>query len=222
MDLPWSNGMVGCIDVWLAPGGRLIGIDPHYRSDTARSRVRLPAGAGTRAAVSCNGSLAAIGTGTDLQIRDVQSGRLRRRIRVGAPIVGLSWGPDNRTLAYVTDGPAGELGVVDARSRRRHLLARLSGDSVAGMTWDPYAHTLVFSRLHRTGMAGALEVVNADGSGLRSLDRLPGSLAAMPQWSSRGGVIGYTRETLVGGMRMRPDVGVEYLSIPHPYPTAVR
>jgi len=49
----------------------------------------------------------------------------------------------------------------------------------------------------------------------------PGAVAGslpMTQWSSRGGVIGYTRETLVGGMRRRADVSVDYLLVPHPYP----
>jgi hypothetical protein len=221
MGIPWSNGTVGCVHVWFSTGGGIVGIDPHYRSDMAHSRVRLPSlTAATRIAVSCDGSLVAIATPTGgLLIRDVQSGRLLRRLSPTSPVTGMSWGTDNHTLAYVTGGINGMLSDVDAQSGRQHLLARLGGDTIQGVTWDPYAHTVAFSRLDRTTLEGELDVVNADGNGLRALDRRGGSLAARPQWSNFGGVIGYTRETLGSGMRQRTNVEVDYLSAPHPYPT---
>jgi hypothetical protein len=220
MGTPWSNGLEGCSYVWFPQGKRLVGIDPHYRSDTERSGLRLPPPtAGTRVAVSCDRSLAAIATPTGgLEIREVQSGTLVRRLRPPEPVTGLSWGTDNRTLAYVTGGIGGTLNAVDTATGREHLLVRLGGDTVQGMTWDPYAHALALSCLNRSTLEGELEVVNADGTGLRVLERQGGSLPARPQWSNRGGVIGYTRETLVGAERQRTNVGLDYLSVPHPYP----
>lgn len=219
MGMPWSNGMVGCSYVWFSAGGGIIGIDPHYRLDMAHSRLRLPPlTTATRLAISCNGSLVAIATPTGgLQIRDVPSGRLLRRLSPPSPVMGLSWGTDNRTLAYVTGGIGGTLSDVDATTGRQHLLEHLGGDTVQGMTWDPYAHTLAFSRLVRSTLTGELDVVNADGSWLRVLDRSGGTLPARPQWSNLGGVIGFTRETLGSGMPQRTNVGVDYFSVPHPY-----
>jgi hypothetical protein len=221
MGTPWSNGTVGCVHVWFSMGGGIIGIDPHYRTDMAHSRVRLPPhAAAARIAVSCDGSVVAIATPTGgLQIRDVQSGRLLRHLSTASSVAGLSWGTDNRTLAYATSGIDGTLSEVDATTGRQHLLVHLGGDSVQGMTWDPYAHTIAFSRLARTTLAGGLDVVNADGSGLRVLDRRGSSLAVMPQWNNFGGVIGYTRETLGGGMQ-RTNVEVDYLSMPNSYPVS--
>ncbi len=212
MGPPWSNGTVGCVRIWFTQGEGIIGIDPHYRSDVAHSRVRLPPlTAATRIAVSCDDSLVAIATPTGgLQIRDVQSGRLLRRLSPPSPVTGLSWATDNHTLAYGTSGIGGTLSDINATSGRQHLLVRLGGDTVQGVTWDPYAHTIAFSRLARTTLAGELDVVNADGSGLRALDRLGGWLAALPQWSNFGGVIGFTRETL-GGVPQRTSVEVDYI-----------
>jgi hypothetical protein len=220
MGMPWSNGTVGCVHVWFTTGGGLIGIDPHYRMDTAHSRVRLPLlTAADRIAVSCDGSLVAIAAPAGgLQIRDVQSGRLLRRLSPPSPVTGLSWGTDNHTLAYVTGGIGGTLSDIDAVTGRQHLLVRLGGDSVRGMTWDPYARTIAFSQLARTGIAGELDVVNADGSGLRVLDLQGGSRAIGPQWSNLGGVMGFTRETLGVGVPQRANVEVDYFSVPHPYP----
>lgn len=217
MGMPWSNGTVGCVHVWFTTGGELIGIDPHYRMDTAHSRIHLPRlTAATRIAVSCDGSLAAIATPTGgLQIQDVQSGRLLRRLSPPSPVTGLSWGTDNTTLAYVTGGIGGTLSAINATTGRQHFLVRLGGDPVQGMTWDPYAHTVAFSRLARTTLDGELDVVNTDGSGLRVLDLLGGSLAVRPQWSNFGGVIGFTRETL-GGVRQPTNVELDYFSVPYP------
>ena len=224
MGNPWSNGMVGCGYVWFPRGRSLVGIDPHYRSDTERPALRLsPLTSTTRLAISCDGSSAAIATRSgELEIRQVQSGRLIRRLRFPTAVTGLSWATNSRTLAYVTGGVDGLLGDVDATSGRQHVLAHLGGDTVEGMTWDPYAHTLAFSSLAHTTLQGALRIVNSDGSGLRILDVQAGALPAMPQWSNRGGVIGYTRKTLVGGMRQQTDIWVDYLSTPHLYPKATQ
>jgi parallel beta-helix repeat protein len=85
-----------------------------------------------------------------------------------------AWSPDGQKIAFIRGGPASEVWVVNADgSGARSIIA---GDHAS---WSPDGSRLVVSD------AGALEVVNVDGSGVRGLP----VEGFEPEWSPDGSVI---------------------------------
>jgi Tol biopolymer transport system component len=112
----------------------------------------------------------------------------------GAP----AWSHDGRSIAFVCSNSRGARLVVmqrDTRARRTALRLRAMGD----LAWSPDDRQLAFA-----GYRG-IRVVNADGTGLRTLSRGQDS---SPTWSADGKAIAFSREVrseVFDVLRMRAD-----------------
>lgn len=175
---PWSNTLNPSFPhIWFRRRNRLVGIDPGNRNDVVDLPFRLPRR--SLVTVSGDGLSAAVATDHRLMLRSTRTGKLIRRLTFAHSVKALSWSTDNRTLAYVEGG---RLHDVDVRTGQRHALASAAGH-VGGMTWDPYGHVLAAS------VGGRLLFVNADGSGLGTLEWN----ATTPNWNPTAPLLGYTR-----------------------------
>jgi len=108
---------------------------------------------------------------------------------------GPVWSPDGSRIAYTNLDPfagAAALGVVDVASGERIELA----DEASGPRWSPDGTRIAFTVDDLDGvMSGAfqpseLRIVNADGTGLRTLAEAA-PFAAAPAWSPDGSLIAF-------------------------------
>jgi len=188
--------------VWSVVDRRLAGIDPEQpngdRSVTAAflpppapSRLIAVSGSADQIAVYRPG--AGIAVRTRGFLRSSSGGRLVRRLHIGG-VSFLSWAPDDTHLAYRSDD---SLLVANVTTGAIHSLLSLRGQIIHGAAWDPWSHVLALS-LAPTGSPAwqsHVELINADGTGVRVLP-LAFAGATELRWSTfRGQTIGITRLT---------------------------
>ena len=186
--------------VWSVVDRRLAGIDPEQpNGDRSVTAAFLPPPAPSRL-IAVSGSadqIAVYRPGAGITVRNrgfsrvSSGGKLVRRLHVGG-VSFLSWAPDDTHLAFRSGD---SLLVANVTTGAIHSLLSLRGQTIHGAAWDPWSHALALS-LAPTGAPAwqsQVELINADGTGARTLP-LPFAGATELRWSTfRGQTIGITR-----------------------------
>jgi TolB protein len=109
-------------------------------------------------------------------------GKQRHAVGSGAE---AAWSPDGTRLAFVSSAVGGPIELVDAGGGGR---TRLTGGRFDhSPAWSPDGSRLAFSRAATVGGPETLYVVDADGTGLRSL----GPQGASAAWSPNGRALAF-------------------------------
>jgi len=187
--------------VWYVMDRRLAGIDPeHPIGDRFQTAAFLPPQTPSRlVVVSGSGDQIAVYRPTaGIAVRNPGfsqggAGRGVRRLQVGG-VSFLSWAPDDAHLAYRSGD---RLLVANVTTGAIHSLLSLRGQTIHGAAWDPWSHVLALSlaAIGAPVWQSHLELIDADGTGVRAL-ALPFAGATELRWSTfRGQTIGITRVT---------------------------
>jgi Tol biopolymer transport system component len=105
-----------------------------------------------------------------------------------------SWSPDGRRIAYVVY-PGGSVDIDDATlwvmnadgsGKRQLTKGAVRGD---WPTWSPDGKQIAFSFVRAQPEGFDLFVINADGSGLRSVASSPGGWREYPAWAPNGKIL---------------------------------
>lgn len=105
--------------------------------------------------------------------------------------------PDDAAIAYALSGERGsEIALVRADGTGRRLLTHATNRRISsyGPAWSPDGKTIAFSRTDRPGGEEAetdIWLVNADGTGLRQVTRMPGEEYS-PRFSPSGDKLAFT------------------------------
>ncbi|MDX6479725.1 MAG: TolB protein [Gaiellaceae bacterium] len=105
----------------------------------------------------------------------------------------FAWSPDNRRIAFVSEGGYAAIEVMNADCSGLHTVCGVKrcGQGVGEPRWSPDGRRLIFNISggwpSRSGYIppGAIWIANADGSGVRQLTQ-PNCRLAMPESDSRG------------------------------------
>jgi Tol biopolymer transport system component len=109
-------------------------------------------------------------------------------LAVAAPLSGATFPGTNGLLAYDTKvGKHYQVFTIKADGSGARQLTHFPDSDAVWAAWSPSAKQIAFERDVYTGVVvkrGAIYVMNADGSGLRSLT--PTGLNGGPSWSPKG------------------------------------
>jgi TolB protein len=173
--------------------GSCVGNPELYVINVDGSGLRILARRGHAPAWSPDGRTIAF-VSNFIYVMDADGKERRRVARAGGASNSLVWSPDGQRIAFLTD--AGTVGVgqfcypvwvVNADGTgERILTGSLKGPCHKSPAWSPDGRKIAFVRTQPgRGDAGALFVMNADGSGLRGLTHLV-EQAGAPRWSPDG------------------------------------
>jgi len=144
------------------------------------------------------GSRSASGPYRDVYVMDADGGNQRNLTQTQkAEEWAEGWSPDGRTIAFAAyDGQSNRVFVINTDGSGKRALTH--GITETFMSWSPDARKIAFFD------AGALSVVNADGSGLRRLAR-NAAFQGGPTWSHDGQKLIFVR--LRHAKKIRPATG---------------
>jgi Tol biopolymer transport system component len=133
--------------------------------------------------------------------------------RTDDDVAQLHWAPDGRSLTFVKLAEPGELVTLSIPGGRVVRRVRRAGAPYSGVSWSPDGRHLAFAQ-----SSGHLVVMNADGSGRRSL-----GVGSEPSWAPDGRTIAYLGPEQLGGSELRsirPD-GTGMRRLTRNYPNGV-
>jgi Tol biopolymer transport system component len=186
---------VGCLVILLTACGQAEGtkrLDDH----------RLVTRAGVSLAWSADGRRLAYTTrrGQDLLVIDADGSDGRRVSHEEGGASSLRWSPDGRTIAYLSrHGKHRDLLVIDADGSDKRRLSHDAGGFF--IRWSPDGDRILFETEH------GLSIINADGSGARSLTRDDADYES-PSWSPDGQSIVFASTPPRRSGRADPNSGI--------------
>ncbi|MFN2472202.1 MAG: hypothetical protein ABR583_14685 [Gaiellaceae bacterium] len=133
------------------------------------------------------------GTLSDLYVLNIEMGTVRR-LTNGREISDPSWAPAQEIVFSSAADHRSELVVVDPdKGAQRQLTSSERGVVNRRPSWSPTGTEIAFVNLPREGL-GRLQVIRADGGGLRTLSALPVDVAFghRPVWSPDGSRIAFS------------------------------